>query len=331
MKKNLFLLLLGLNSLIYAQEPVNSKGAYLGQKPPGDTAQLFAPEIMQHKVHSCPTFTPDGKEIYWSSVCEPDELRRVMVMRYENDQWTAPQVASFSGKYHDDQPFISYDGRKLFFASKRPKTPGGQENLDLWYCTRKEHGWSEPTLLNNSIGMWTPSITRSGTLYFIDIIGDAQAKGYKENAVGIFRSELINGTYSTPELLPENINTKEFHDWTPFIAEDESYLIFSSDRAGGYGYGDLYISYRDKNGTWDEPINMGDSINTRTQERFPGVSPDGKYLFFTRWHGSSCYHDLYWIEAKAVLPHLIGTSERENSSRAENSIEVSGHSHNTGR
>jgi hypothetical protein len=295
--------------LVPAKAAENQEWKYLGQTPPGDTARLFAPEIMQHKVHSSPTFTPDGKEIYWSTVCEPDETggtRRIMVVRYENNRWTAPQAAHFSGQYHDDQPFISYDGRKVFFASKRPKTPGGEENLDLWYCTKTDNGWSEPTLINNSIGMWTPSVTRSGKLYYIDIIGDAAAKEYKENATGIFRSEFINGKYSTPELLPDNINTKDYLDWCPCIAPDESYLIFSSHREGGYGSGDLYISYRDANGNWDDPINLGNKVNTHRQERFPGVSPDGKYLFFTRHYDTPCYHDLYWIEAKAVLPHLMG-------------------------
>ncbi len=274
--------------------------AYLGQEPPGDTAKLFAPELINHLAHSSPTFSPDGTEIMWSTVSDNDETRKIYRVVYQNNEWSDPTVAAFSGQYHDDQPFISYDGQKLFFASKRSKTPGGEEILDLWYCTKTDSGWSEPTLINDSIGMWTPSVTRNGTLYFIDIIGDAQANGYRENMVGIFRSELIDGKYSKPELLPENINSKEHHDWTPFIAADESYLIFSSHRQGGYGSGDLYISFQDETGNWGEPINMGSAVNTDKQERFPGVSPDGKYLFFTRWFGPPHYHDLYWLNADFI-------------------------------
>ena len=56
----------------------------------------------------------------------------------------------------------------------------------------------------------------------------------------------------------------------------------------------------DLKGKWKEPVNMGKSINTDRQERFPGVSPDGKYLFFTRWHSSPYYHDLYWVDAGII-------------------------------
>jgi len=269
----------------------NESWKYLGQTPPSKTAQLFAPDTIKHLAHSSPTFTPDGKEIYWSTVSENKEPRKIYYVKYENNNWSEPKVATFSGNYHDDQPFISYDGQKLYFASKRPKGINGQQELDIWISKKIDQGWGEPKPIDKLIGFWTPSITRTGTIYFLDII---------KGKVGISRSELINGEYSTSEFLPEQINQKQSQNWCPFIAPDESYLIFSSDREGGVGSGDLYICFKDEKGEWKEPINMGESINTSKQERFPGVSPDGKYLFFTRWHSPPNHHDLYWIDADII-------------------------------
>ncbi len=296
MNKNLILFLIALHIFINCQWINHMDWEYFGQKSPGNTPRLFAPELTNHLFHSSPTFSPDGTEIYWSEIGKNDnESHNIYYVKYKDGKWSDPAVASFSSRSHDDQPFITYDGQKLFFASRRPKTPKDEESWDLWFCTRTDDSWSEPALVNDRIGFWTPSVTHNGTLYFMDVIQDAISRDYKENAVGIFRSELVNGNYAAPELLPEQINSKKYHDWTPFIGPDESYLIFSSHRKGGYGQGDLYISFSDENGQWNDPVNMGSAINTDKQERFPGISPDGKYLFFTRWLGPPHFHDLYWV------------------------------------
>ena len=100
--------------------------------------------------------------------------------------------------------------------------------------------------------------------------------------------------------MPECINSTVVLDWTPYIAPDDSYLIFSSHREGEFGDGDLYISFHDRSAdTWSEPINMGEPINTRVQERFPAVSPDGKYLFFTRYNPPHS-QDIFWVSAEVI-------------------------------
>ncbi|MEN8122787.1 MAG: hypothetical protein ABFS35_20775 [Bacteroidota bacterium] len=269
----------------------NISWQYYGQTPPGKSAKLFAPDIIKHLAHSSPTFTPDGREIYWSTVSGKNETRKIYYVKFENNKWSKPMVANFSGNYHDDQPFISYDGQKLYFASKRPKIKNGKQENDIWILNKKEQGWGKPETINNLIGLWTPTATRNGTIYFLEII---------EGTRVICRSELKNGEYSEVECLNKNINKKGSLNWCPFIAPDESYLIFSSHRDGGFGAGDIYISFKNDKGAWQKAINMGSSINTDKQERFPGVSPDGKYLFFTRWHSSPYYHDLYWIDAGII-------------------------------
>jgi hypothetical protein len=64
-------------------------------------------------------------------------------------------------------------------------------------------------------------------------------------------------------------------------------------------YGDLYICFRQPDGNWTDRINLGDRINSKGLERFPSVSPDGKYLFFTR-DTPGTEEDVYWVSAKII-------------------------------
>jgi hypothetical protein len=94
-------------------------GLYLGQKPPGTKPEIFAPGIISTGYHDgCITLSPDGRELFYHF----GGLGRMVIlhMKQEGNRWTAPQVASFSGKYRDGEPHFSYDGNKLLFRSNRP-------------------------------------------------------------------------------------------------------------------------------------------------------------------------------------------------------------------
>jgi Tol biopolymer transport system component len=138
------------------------------------------------------------------------------------------------------------------------------------------------------------TITSNGTLYFM-----AHLSGPLNDA-GIFRAEFAGGTYGKPEALSQSINLAPFLNWTPFIAPDESYLIFSSNRNDpSRDTGDLYISRRLADGSWTDPVSLGEPVNSPSQERFPSVSRDGKYLFFTRWT-PDYDEDVFWVSATSI-------------------------------
>ena len=101
-------------------------------------------------------------------------------------------------------------------------------------------------------------------------------------------------------MLPSSINLPGYINWSPYIAPDESYLIFSTNRKTSSKYDtDLYICFRQPDGDWTEAINMGNMINTNKQERYPTVSPDDKYLFFTR-DNPPHDEDVFWMSAKII-------------------------------
>lgn len=94
-------------------------GPYLGQKPPGKIAKIFAPKIISTGMsESAIAVAPDGKEIFYTIHAGNSET--IITARIENGCWTAPEVASFSGKYLDGFPSMHPDGSKLYFHSYRP-------------------------------------------------------------------------------------------------------------------------------------------------------------------------------------------------------------------
>ena len=102
--------------------------------------------------------------------------------------------------------------------------------------------------------------------------------------------------YSDAEKLPPVINNDDYRDGSPFVAPDESYLLFvGGRRPDALGGDDIYISLRGRSGQWTAPVNLGEPINSGSHDMCPIVSPDGKYFFFhSQRSGSS---DIYWMDS----------------------------------
>jgi Tol biopolymer transport system component len=209
----------------------------------------------------------------------------------ENNIWKPPQRVPYVSPKNDCDPFFSHDGNRLYFISTRTKKTG-KNDWDIYYVNRTETGWSEPINLgppiNTDYDEYYVSLTMDGTLYF----ASDKPGGYGSH--DIYRSKLVDGKYIEPENLGKSINTSRLeHD--PFIGPDESYLVFTSvNRKEGFGSGDLYISFRRKDGTWTGARNLGKDFNGAGYDFCPMVSPDGKYFFFTK-NG-----DIYWVRVEVI-------------------------------
>lgn len=281
MKITFLSLLIGLTSFIYAQEFTDLCGDYLGQTPLGDTPVVFAPGIIStnHHEHSAPSFSPDGNEIFWSHWERPKNGNPQVIMHIvrENGRWGSPQKVAFTGKVIEGGPVISEDGKRLYIYREEPG-----KNVMIYYLTKSNNEWSNPKFVTSGFSF---SVAKNGNVYF--------GKGDF-----LYKTTYQNNTYSEPILLNEKINKSGYLNWTPFVAPDESYLIFSRcDRNGDFG--NLNICFRNKtNDDWSEPIEMGILINTGSQERFPSVSPDGKYFFFNR--DIRGQDDIFWMSASII-------------------------------
>jgi Tol biopolymer transport system component len=258
-------------------------GPYLGQEPPGMTPELYMPGFISNcDLHSGVYFSPDGKEVYYS--ISRESQHNIMFMKEENDRWTRPESLC-----PGLAPFLSPDGKTLLFTTR---------NYEIWKMERSADKWSDPVSLGPTINcarsQYSSCVTDDGTLYYM-------------NAKGIVRSAFIEDRYMEPEPLGSEINSNNY-EGPAYVAPDESYLIFSSFRPGGYGSSDLYISFREEDGTWSAPKNMGSKINSDGRDRLPFVSSDGKYLFFNSSRVSVLNikpisggaGNVYWVDAKII-------------------------------
>ncbi len=267
-------------------------GKYLGQSPPGETPAIFAPGIVsaeEHFEHSSLAFAPDSSEVYWSTDFTEFGFYDIVYMREEKGRWSAPKLAPFSEKFHAGSPVFSADGKKLYFSSTRPRFEGaGGSDGNIWVVERKGQAWSEPRALGETVNTneseSVMSMTRDGTLYF-------------RRGTEFFSSNEKNGVFETPVKLELPLVTGA-RTMALFVAPDGRYLIMESFGGdGGYGGADLYISYKRGDGSWSEAVNLGPKVNTGGTERFPSVTPDGRYLIFLRVADGS---DLYWVDAKII-------------------------------
>jgi hypothetical protein len=308
----LFVTLVSLNCTSQSQSSID----YLGQKPPGMVAELFAPGIVSTNFyeHSAPAFSPDGSVVLWT-VLDSTFRAYFLEMKYKNGGWSKPARPSFADTTADDYyPSFSPDGKKLFFSSRRKLPPGYEQGGDIriWEVERNQNNWSKPVPFDTAISQgheFAHSVTKKGTIYF--------SSGQSGSIFNILKSEKINGINSQPVLLPYSINSLDYEDG-PYIAPDESFLIYESQRPEGIdGYLGLYISFRNEDGYWGMPVNMGPKINSGKGERFARLSPDGKYLFFGSFRNMAAGNrgaDIYWIDAKVI-------DELRNDATAKTKIE----------
>lgn len=228
-------------------------------------------------------FSPDQRTVLFCRADSTFNAFQILETHWNGQTWSAPIRSSFAdARWSDADPHFTPDGKRLFFISNRPSDGGSVASrwFDIWYVDRASDGaWGRavhlPGPVNaDTVDKWSPSVARNGNIYF-----GARGKGSRGRA-DIWVSHLVSGAYQEPENLGDSINTSRI-EIEPWVAPDESYLIFSgSARDGSNQQYDLSISRR-KNGVWQGAEALGNGINTPAKEFNQSVSPDGKYLYFS--------------------------------------------------
>lgn len=254
-------------------------GPYLGQKPPGMVPVIFAPGIVSTtdiKEFSI-SFSPKGDEIFFYRLYENYDAK-IFYCRIEDGVWTAPEEFLITSEYPSFIPCFSNDENLLFFAWRRPDPDGNSDEASMWVTERASDGWSEPRYAGK--GMYLTS-TLNGQLY----------TGIRNSEEGNFITEISieNGLfkdYIKQDILP--LSGEQAH---PCIAPDGSYILF--DQGGDH----LSVSFKKKDGTWGETINLWEH-GFDPIAGIARISPDGKYLFFKQGNGSN--RDIYWVDIKVI-------------------------------
>jgi len=236
----------------------------------------------------------------------------IKFIKFKDGRWSQADTVSFSGIYMDGGPAFSADGNRVYYYSNRPidEKTGKTKDIDIWFVERLNNGWSKPVNLGKPVNTEyteaSPGLSSNGNLYFVS------NRNQYEDPLGnddIFMSCLNNGVYEAPVSLGNNINTAHAKESFPFIALDESYIIFSRDNRKFNSSGELVsgkrklmISFKGEQGQWGKAIEMGEQFENA---RFPSVSPDEKYLFFTKYTEKS-NEDFYWVDAKIIEELRLG-------------------------
>jgi len=189
---------------------------------------------------------------------------------------------SVNSPFADYSPVLTADQSTMIFTTRRSQSTGGEilENgkyfEDIYISTFDNNKWSEA----QSIGK---PINTDGNEASVGISPDGQEiLIYKDdNGDGNIYSTTLNGDiWTEPIKLNSNINSKH---WEPsaFISADGHAIYFTSNRPGGFGGRDIYVSQKDPKGEWGKAVNMGALINTPFDEDAPFIHPDGVTLFFS--------------------------------------------------
>ncbi len=263
-------------------------------------ATRFEPQVVARSdtEESVMTVSPDGSEIFWG-VSERwfpmSRISAVWTARRQAGGWAARQRASFSKGYSDGDPFISYDGRAIYFVSMRP-VRGPRKDFDIYVTDRTGNGWSPARNLGPEINSpedeLYPSVAPDGTIYFA-----SERSGQWQ----IYRARRrADGTYDKVEALPAPINIAGVWSFNPFILSDGKTLVFTSlNRPGGFGLGDIWVSTATDSGAFDTVRNLGPLVNSKEDEFHPSVSADRKAFFFIR-RPQTGNADVHWISSRAV-------------------------------
>jgi len=299
MKRILFIFILGFVCGGCTQTSfLESKDAYFGLKPPGLIPEVFAPGIVSDTSwaeHCQVAISPDGKEIYWSAwtgdyKTEDGEknTEQIFYTKFKNGSWSNPKRAEFTlGNPHglNGGPVFSLDGKRLYFY--QVKSPWVSSNMRTYYVEKRNGKWGDEPIdvgqpYNTESHNYSPIFAKKGKAYK-NLWGNVSKYTYKDGIFTFIDSTTIHEDYSQA--------------WNFYMSPNEDYVIFADRHDGGYGDVDLYICFKTKDENWGFPINMGPDVNTELRERFPMVSPDGKYLFFMRHTPGQ---DFFWVSTEII-------------------------------
>jgi hypothetical protein len=202
------------------------------------------------------------------------------------------------------------DGTMVYCTAREDldAAPGDPKDLYIATFNQETGSWNEPVNMGEPVNAppatdvdplrkgddREPWITGDGqTIYFKS---DRTATTTPRNNNDLFVTHLVNGVWSTPELLPAPISTDAGNEHCPMLLQDGQSLCFASARAGGYGQSDIWCAQQDATGTWQDPVNQGPNINTAANEFHFTQDTTGVVYFTSNRPGGFGGLDLYSAE-----------------------------------
>lgn len=303
MKKILITCILGAYLFaVHAQPAQDTLGDLIAQKNNEITATtVIKIENLGFRVNSelpelRPTISADGNLLFF--ICENHPLNtKYRSARNTQDIWYAERDSSgkWQNAIHLEDPlnttnynavyWISPDNNRILIRGAFEKGDYAGDGVSM--CYRKKDGnWSKPQrLLIKNYGNFDRGRQSGATM-----ANDGQTLLlYMSTEVGSFDNDLFvcfltdDGTWTEPKSLGKKINHPKYNELTPYLASDGVTLYFSSNRPGGLGDNDIWMSKRlDKSWQkWSEPVNLGSPINSEAWDAFFTLDAGGEYAYLT--------------------------------------------------
>ncbi len=282
---------------------------------------VVTPTIFSEGVISRPdesvfdiTFTPDGQTAYFTRR-KVNEKQKIFESSFAAGQWSTPKVCAFSTD-RDEAPFISPDGKTLFFGSERPlpqQRNEGNFDMNIWQVTQTATGWSAPVPLPpviNSVQQKGEEWPSSNANFIFSLDGTnylytTMVRGTK--TIEVYATTRTDNTFTQPAKINGLFGDGEedkYWKYSAVISPDGQYLLFNSTNApGGVGGEDIYVCRKTATG-WSRARGVGSAVNTKAEESSPRFSRDGKYFFFGREKRIDPAADgvwsIYYVETAAL-------------------------------
>ncbi len=291
MKYSVLLLVLFLNTC--KSEKSNTKEVqvsteenfYFGQKPPGLIPELFAPNLvsMSGRHEFGISFSADLKEVYFSAVIVGQKVA-IYYSKLKDNKWSPIQRADFTKGEKDTEmkPFVSLKENKIYFTAYNAET----RSPKIWYVTRTKDSWSKAKRIESPINddkVFCLNQGRTGGFY------------YTNHA----KHKMFYVTDINPKSEIEDLNI-EFGT-QGCISPSQDYLVVNARKKEYEQYkNDLYVYFKMKDGQWSKPVRFGEEINSSFSETVPSITPDGKYMFFSRYNEEGGLSNFYWVSTEVI-------------------------------
>lgn len=254
----------------------------LGCAGPVGAAELLGAGVISTGLQeTTAALSPDGKTLLFlrSDFAEKDDT--ILLAHRQGDGWSTPEVAPFSGQWHDSEPTFAPDGKRVYFVSNRPPHAGaapvtaemgGQHfaGTNLWYVERQASGrWSEPVHVdgahNEGAMLYNPTVAANGDIYF---------SAHRQDSGKFYQVYVIHPAgqaYSAPERV--DLGDAEHNRMDPCIDPQGRFLLYAGNEGDSLGSADIYIAFRQADGRWGKPEHLGGDVNTPALENAPTLGP----------------------------------------------------------
>jgi Tol biopolymer transport system component len=242
-----------------------------------DTTARLAPGVISTGHDFGTTLAPDGRTMFFTRRLPTGAGTQLMRTEWRGSAWSAPQRAPFSTGPHDELPQLLPDGKQLLFSAPRRRnaaTNDADGDWDIWRV--KLDGLSLP--VRDASPANTPADETSPSASIDDAMFFARAARGDSTASTLY--------YWSPALrssaVAVSVGNEVTRPLTPYVNRTGRVLLLSARPVAPRGRADLYVMVRRGDGRWSAPRALGHEVNSPDTEYAPTLSPDERYLFFSR-------------------------------------------------